>query len=178
MTIAILECILNDIVLNKKYELDIYKFANQFIIRMKAFFKNLFEYSHQYNQELINIFLVHTTSEKSILLFSHMLNAHHIWNSRILNTETERGVWENVEISEMGKIAIDNFEKSLKIIDSIPLEMVIKYTNSKGDQFHNSVQDILFQIINHTTYHRGQIAVEFKIIGINPILSDYIFYKR
>ena len=51
-------------------------------------------------------------------------------------------------------------------------------TNSKGETFSNKIKDILFHIINHSTYHRAQIATDLKQNGIEPINTDYIFYKR
>ncbi len=145
---------------------------------MKEFFIDLFDYSNQYNTELIEIFEKQTTSEKSQLLFSHILNAQHIWNSRIIAKEPKYDVWKNQEISSFKEIQLNNFNTSIQIINQYDLNYLIKYSNSKGQRFENSVKEILFQIVNHTTYHRAQIATEFKNIGIKPLLTDYIFYKR
>lgn len=30
----------------------------------------------------------------------------------------------------------------------------------------------------NATYHRGQIATDFKNTGLQPLVTDYIFYKR
>ncbi len=62
---------------------------------MIDFFKELFEYSHHYNQQLARVFTEQSTltSEKAIKLFSHVLNAHHIWNSRITQEQNRFGVW-------------------------------------------------------------------------------------
>ena len=53
--------------------------------QMKSFFKELLEYNHHFNQKLGDIFNEHPnkTSEKAIQLYSHILNAHQIWNNRI-----------------------------------------------------------------------------------------------
>ena len=37
---------------------------------------------------------------------------------------------------------------------------------------------MLFHFVNHSTYHRGQIASNLKEHGIEPLVTDYIFYKR
>ena len=55
---------------------------------------------------------------------------------------------------------------------------MVHYTNTNGQAFDNSVRDILFNVINHSTYHRGQIAREFREYGPEPLVTDYIFYKR
>jgi uncharacterized damage-inducible protein DinB len=47
-----------------------------------------------------------------------------------------------------------------------------------GDTYTNSVQEILFHIINHSTYHRGQIMAQLRESGLEAISTDYIFYKR
>jgi uncharacterized damage-inducible protein DinB len=44
--------------------------------------------------------------------------------------------------------------------------------------FTNTIKDILFHIINHSTNHRGQIAVDFRNNGLEPLVLDYVFYKR
>lgn len=40
------------------------------------------------------------------------------------------------------------------------------------------IQQILFHIANHFTHHRGQIISDLRQNGIEPRISDYIFYKR
>jgi uncharacterized damage-inducible protein DinB len=65
----------------------------------------------------------------------------------------------------------------LLILDEFELDRKIRYANSKGQPFNNSVRDMLFQVINHSTYHRAQIATEFKNNGLDPLLTDYIYYK-
>lgn len=147
---------------------------------MIPFFKELFEYSHHYNQQLAEIFLARPTltTEKAVKLFNHILNAHEVWNSRILAAPRLVGPWDLRPVNELKEIDRVNYVNSVRILDQSDLNSLIKYANTKGDTFTNSVKDILFHIINHSTYHRGQIATEFKQNGIEPLVTDYIFFKR
>lgn len=147
---------------------------------MERFFKELFEYSHHFNREIADILINSSTrvSVKSTNLFSHIISAHQIWNSRILQDEKSFEVWQAHPLTDYKTINDRNFERSLKIISTCNLAEVITYKTSKGDPFLNTVQDILFHIVNHSTYHRAQIATEFKSVGIEPILTDWIMYKR
>jgi uncharacterized damage-inducible protein DinB len=147
---------------------------------MKPFFKELFEYSNYFNQKLADVFSESPdkTSEKTIKLFNHLLNAHQIWNNRIQPKQTPFGVWELNAVQDLKNIDASNYEQTLFILDNFDLNTPIKYTNSKGDTFSNSIQDIYFHVINHSTHHRGQIASEFRQNGLNPLVTDYIFYKR
>jgi uncharacterized damage-inducible protein DinB len=147
---------------------------------MIPFFKELFEYNHHFNQKLASVFSEEPDKipEKSIKWFSHILNAHRVWNSRILPVEDKFGVWQMHEVNELMEIDRTNYIDSLKILDRENMESEIQYLTSKGDPFTNTVRDILFHVINHSTYHRGQIAADFRQHNLEPIVSDYIFYKR
>ena len=147
---------------------------------MNAFFKELFEYSHHFNQTIATAFTSESekTSQKANVLFCHLLNAHQIWNNRIMPIQPLHGVWDLLPIEKRAEIDAENYSHSLKILSQTNILDRISYTNSKGQKFNNSIQEILFHIINHSTYHRGQIAMEFRNSGIEPINTDYIFYKR
>ena len=147
---------------------------------MKGFIIELFEYNHWCNDRLIEKSLEFGAeiSERTQKLFSHILNAHAIWNSRILNQPSEFGVWQNHVLTDWKAIHQNNFETSLSIIEDYDFEFKVNYVNSSGDSFENSVRDILFHIINHSTHHRAQIATDFRENDLQPLLTDYIFYKR
>lgn len=144
------------------------------------FLKDTFEYNYHCNNQLIDLFenQKQLLPEKSILLLNHLMNAQEIWNNRILETKSAVGVWEIRPLDHLKKINEINHNLSLHILETIPLDRTIEYTNSKGIAFSNSVQDILFHVMNHSTYHRAQIASDLKANGIEPLNSDYIFYKR
>lgn len=147
---------------------------------MKAFFKELFEYGHHFNQKLGDVFITNPdrTSEKSVKLYNHILNAHQIWNHRIKPKQPTFGIWEIHPIQNCKDIDKINYEHSLLILEEFDLNDTINYTNTKSQVFSNRIRDILFHIINHSTYHRGQIATEFRQNGIDPLVTDYIFFKR
>lgn len=135
---------------------------------MKPFFKELFAYNHYFNQKLVDAFKDHTNkiSERPLKLFSHIMNAQQIWNNRIAPKEKLFGVWELQAIQDLKNIDQANYEYSLYILEKFDLKDTFHYTNSKGQVFENKIQDALFHVINHSTYHRGQIATEFRQIGI------------
>ncbi len=92
--------------------------------------------------------------------------------------EKEFKVWQINDWNDLSNIDNENYSTTLKIIANNNLDNIIEYTNSKGIKFSNKIKDVLFHVINHSTYHRGQIATELKNCGIEPINTDYIFYKR
>ncbi len=115
---------------------------------------------------------------KAITLFSHILNAQHIWACRILEKTSLYAVWEEHSSETFSSISKSNFESFATIFEKVDLTKVITYSNSSGVTYSNAVSDILFHAFNHSTYHRGQIASLFKANGIQPPITDYIMIKR
>lgn len=146
---------------------------------MRTHFQDLLQYNLHFNQLLIQNFLENNSawSERSKDLLNHILNAHQIWNARILNQDT-MGVWEVHADDSLLHINSDNFNSSFKILIEREFSDIICYRNSQGKEFKNTIQQVLFHLINHSTYHRGQIATLMKQSGLEPINTDYIFYKR
>lgn len=146
---------------------------------MKENFIELFEYNNHFNQKLMLLIFENKTrtNEKTQKLINHLINAQQIWNARIQNTE-QFDVWQINDWFQLSIIDSKNYETSLKIVNDFDLNASIQYTNSKGETFSNKIKDILYHIINHSTYHRAQIATDLKQNGIEPINTDYIFYKR
>ena len=146
---------------------------------MKDFFKDLFGYHRHTNQELLGILLENESilSKRTTTLYSHIINAHQIWNARILN-DVAYGVNDLHTLEECAKYDQENYLNSLKIVANHALDERISYRNSKGNTFENSIREMLFQVINHTTHHRGQIISDLRQKGVTPPVTDYIFYKR
>ncbi|TYR33650.1 damage-inducible protein DinB [Sphingobacterium phlebotomi] len=147
---------------------------------MKEFFEKLFAYSHQCNQRLADVIFDNQDliSEKAVKLYSHILNAHQIWNNRIEPKQKVFEVWQIHPIADFEKIDTMNYRNSISLLENCDLNQIVDYKNSKGDSFASHVGDILFHVINHSTYHRAQIATEFRENGIEPLMTDYILFKR
>jgi len=147
---------------------------------MEKFFRELFDYHSHCNQEIFHLIDRHreATSYRSLQLFNHIINAHHIWNNRIIGQNALYGVWDTHDFKSLENINIDNTLISLNIIERYDLEISVDYSNSTGEPFTNKIRDILFHIINHSTHHRAQIGIDMKLSNVTPIPMDYIFYKR
>jgi len=85
---------------------------------MKAFFKELFEYSNHFNQKLILLLdeQGNKAPEKSVKLLNHIVQAHEVWNSRLANTKTPTSVWEIMPTAQLKKLDIENFATTLDVI--------------------------------------------------------------
>ncbi|MBD0779348.1 damage-inducible protein DinB [Maribacter sp. ANRC-HE7] len=147
---------------------------------MKVFFNHLFDYNFYCNKKLIEeCKKFDKVPDRSIELFSHILNAHHLWNSRILTKPISYKIWQIQPISDWADLHYDNQRTSFDIVTHTnEFEKRVDYENTEGRLFTNTIQELLFQVINHSTHHRAQIAMDLRANGLEPINMDYAFYKR
>ncbi|MEM8999009.1 MAG: DinB family protein [Bacteroidota bacterium] len=147
---------------------------------MKALFNQLFDYNFYCNKKLIEESAVFKKMPpKSVRLFSHILNAHHIWNQRILGKPHEYGVWQEHDLVSWEDIHYENQRTTFEIVTKTDdFGKRVDYETTAGRLLANEIKDILFHIINHSTHHRGQILMDLRLNDIEPKPLDYIFYKR
>ncbi len=147
---------------------------------MKGFLQQLFDYNFYCNKQLLDQFEeINKPPKKSVELFNHILNSHHVWNHRILGKKPEYEVWEKHKPKTWNDIHYENQRTSFEIITNTEdFSERIDYTNSKGRTYANELKDILFHVVNHATHHRGQILMDLRKSKIEPRPLDYIFYKR
>ena len=53
-----------------------------------------------------------------------------------------------------------------------------EYRSTEGVRYRNTVEDILTQLHGHSLYHRGQIAMLLRSVGVEPPATDFIFWAR
>lgn len=141
--------------------------------------EEIINYTKVADQCIIKIFSqLITALPEAERLFSHVLNAQHIWAKRILGIEPLYGVWQIHPRADFKKISEDNFKLIDEALKENNLDQVIHYQNSRGTQFENQVAEILFHLFNHSTYHRSQVVTLLKKAGFEPPVTDYIILKR
>jgi len=113
--------------------------------------------------------------------FSHVLAAEHVWLARLEGREPSRAVWPELSISECEALAAENAAGYAAYIDKQgepELATVVRYQNSKGDEFANTALDVLTHVVIHGAYHRGQIAKAIGRAGGKVLNTDYIIFVR
>ena len=112
---------------------------------------------------------------------AHMYGAEWIWLERwrgnsprslpfpldFPDVETIRTRWLDVEREQT---------EFLDAIDPERLGEVISYVNLKGDTFAYPLRRMLQHVVNHSTYHRGQITTLLRQLGATPLSTDLLLY--
>lgn len=148
---------------------------------MKTLFQDLLTYTYHSNQTMIELMERSKSQipEKCLATANHILLAQKIWNSRIEGiSDFSFELWKPVPIQRLIEYNNEEFQESMSLLEKNDLYSPIHYSNTKGHKFSNSFKEILFHVVNHSTYHRGQVIIQLKDAGIEVASTDYIFWKR
>ncbi len=133
------------------------------------------------NKKVINTLKKQQVADKKILtLMSHVLSALNIWLARIENRSTEHyPLWQMYDIDQLEEMADDIGARWLLYIErNEKFDGVLVYKNYVGLPYENKIENIMIHLVNHSTYHRAQIAILLRQAGLEPINTDFITYDR
>jgi uncharacterized damage-inducible protein DinB len=114
-------------------------------------------------------------------LLSHLISAQEVWLNRILQRDVYVDPWKKHTVEESISLSTSQTSEWINLLESLgenDLDKRVEYTNSKGEKYVNTIKDIIVHLINHSTYHRAQIAQKVKATGGKPAATDYIVYQR
>jgi uncharacterized damage-inducible protein DinB len=56
------------------------------------------------------------------------------------------------------------------------LNDVVEYKNMKGETWRYPLWQQLHHVVNHSTYHRGQVTTMLRQLGAEPLGTDFLVY--
>lgn len=149
---------------------------------LRHHFVHLFKYNDWATRECAeSIFKMRKKNDKAEEILSHIISAQQVWLNRVLEREVVTDPWEKLTEKEWIPKSTPLTAEWINFIEGLhenDFENRIEYTSTRGDHFTNTVKDIIVQVINHSTYHRAQIAFLVRQAGGEPAKTDYIFYQR
>ena len=148
---------------------------------MKKQLTTLLEYEKWANARILDALAqLKETDEKCLEIMAHILLVQAVWYSR-MDDKAAPPVWAKKSLNECRETyTVNNMLLAAFMAkqNDDALARTVKYQNTKGEKFNNSVTQILTHLFNHSTYHRGQIVERLK--GKLPAMpvTDYIVFLR
>jgi uncharacterized damage-inducible protein DinB len=139
--------------------------------------QRLFAYDDWANREVIAN-LRKANAPGAFKLLAHIVAAESLWLDRVHNSKPRMAVWPELTLAECAAEAERLAPEWQKLLDAGDLQRAVNYRNSKGEEFHSTVEDILTHVVLHSAYHRGQIAAAVRASGAEPAYTDFIHAVR
>lgn len=114
----------------------------------------------------------------------HIWDAQSIWLDRLhgLPVTSWPGKSFQGSSSEAASSLVQNSDVWIDLVhtlDESTLKTKVYYTNITGDEFSNTWSQIISHVMNHGTYHRGQLVTMLRGAGLTALSStDLITYYR
>lgn len=114
-------------------------------------------------------------------------------NFRLRHLAEEHIAWYHDVIGQSWKAAVDkiqeyNASQYIEVIseyhqlwkslqDSISDDEIIQIQEGNGLVVSIPFSEVIFNLINHTTYHRGQIVTLLRLLDKSTPITDFYWYK-
>jgi uncharacterized damage-inducible protein DinB len=161
---------------------------------LAPFLRRYASYNHWANRLMVDwissadrvLLDAHTTSSFPTLHLTLM----HIWDSQFIWTERLHGISAHTFPShERQSLPDETFEGILRSSEKLVhflqdqedefFESLITYSTTSGKIITNQVSDILLHVLQHSTYHRGQLVTMGRSLGMDhPPQTDFIAFSR
>lgn len=112
-------------------------------------------------------------------MLNHLVWAEKVWLGRVdprelatmtdMNPESLLREWES------------NTRKWVKVLEETPsadFDKIIRYYTTQGEAFENTLFEVVTHVVDHSTYHIGQMMNAVRSFGLEPVSTNYIHYLR
>lgn len=148
---------------------------------MKEYFLKLYEYNAWANKRVLDCLTRQNVSDEKIMsLMGHVVAAQYLWLHRIQGLPAPNvKLWGEYKLPQLVTMATEIGGCWLEFVKSTSdFNRDLQYNNYVGDPYTTNVEMIMIHLVNHSSYHRAQIAMQLRQKGFEPINTDFITYDR
>lgn len=148
---------------------------------MKKYFLKLYTYNDWATTRVLNAIQKQGVNDAKILqLMGHVLAAQYLWLHRIKGLPApDVKLWDDYSLERLLEMAADIGKQWLDFVSGTDnFDRELTYRNYTNDPYTNNVENIMIHLVNHSSYHRAQVAMLMRQKGFEPINTDFITYDR
>lgn len=155
-----------------------------------AYFRRLFAYERDSHAKVLAALQAVPAERRgepdfgtAVDLFAHLVAARRLWLTRLGVAPAASGGLEPkgtplaelpTRLAEMESL----WERYLAGLDDDAVARRLEYQSLDAGRFENTLGEVLTQLHGHSLYHRGQIALRLRALGVTPPTTDFIFWAR
>lgn len=114
---------------------------------------------------------------------AHIMAAQWIWNERFHNRPTTGlpKADQYTDLAVLGERWAEVQRDLLGFVNRLSdgdLERTFEYRDTKGNAHRSVYREVLQHLVNHGTYHRGQVTTLLRQLGVKPVNTDLMVFYR
>ncbi|GFN30161.1 DinB family protein [Paenibacillus xylaniclasticus] len=109
----------------------------------------------------------------------HLAAAEEVWFARMQEQVPPSLAARRFAGPDEASLHMNKLQSQIRhFLSGVDLQHIVTYKNTAGQTFSNSIAEIIQQVVNHGTYHRGNITTILRSLGQSGTMTDYIAYVR
>lgn len=148
---------------------------------MKKYFLKLYQYNAWSNKRVLSCLTRQNIHDEKILtLMGHIVAAQFLWLHRIKGLPAPNvKLWGEYTLDQVVELADEAGKKWIEFVENTDsFDRELTYKNYVDEPYTNNVENIMIHLVNHSSYHRAQVAMLLRQKGFEPINTDFITYDR
>ena len=148
---------------------------------MKSYFLRLYQYNVWATKRVLTCLEKQKVSDEKILsIMGHVVAAQFLWLHRIKGfPPAQVKLWGEYKLPQLIAMAEEAGKLWLEFVEGTEdFNRDLEYINYVGEPYITNVEMIMIHLVNHSSYHRAQIALLLRQKGFEPINTDFITYDR
>ncbi len=148
---------------------------------MKTYFLKLYQYNAWATKRVLNSLQKQNVSDEKILsIMGHVVAAQFLWLHRIKGLPPAQvKLWGEYTLPQLISMADEAGKLWIEFVESTEdFNRDLNYVNYVGEPYITNVEMIMIHLVNHSSYHRAQIALLLRQKRLEPINTDFITYDR
>jgi uncharacterized damage-inducible protein DinB len=114
---------------------------------------------------------------------AHMMSAEWIWLERFKGISPPRmfdeGEFPDVIALRERWVTIEEHRDAwLGQLAPESLEQTVRYQNTRGEVYKAPLWQLAQHVVNHASYHRGQVTSLLRLLGSRPLNTDMLAWDR
>jgi uncharacterized damage-inducible protein DinB len=149
--------------------------------RMKKYFLKLYQYNAWATKRVVGTLVRQKVNDAKILsLLGHVVAAQFLWLHRIKGLPApDVKLWGEYTLEQLIAMSEKASAQWLEFVESTDnFDREMTYRNYVNEPYTNNVENVMIHLVNHSSYHRAQIAMLLRQKGFEPINTDFITYDR
>ncbi|GAB3758402.1 DinB family protein [Spirosoma pomorum] len=149
---------------------------------MKNHLIHLLNYELWANKRVIDALeVLENPPSRAVAVMGHILSAQQVWLGRFVGEPTFISIWEDTPVSWMNEMAERQHHKIVSYVNTLAEADLLKpidYVSSQGDNYQNTLLDMLTHMSHHAAYHRGQVVQLIRPMVKQAPVTDFIIWVR
>ncbi|WP_227396920.1 DinB family protein [Jeotgalibacillus aurantiacus] len=110
-------------------------------------------------------------------VFDHVYVVDYLWLERIKGVERPEAPATSLRTVEEASAAFKELHQQYdQLLTKIDPVTVHSFVTMKGIPMTNTIEEMVYTVVNHGSYHRGNVTAMHRQLGYSGVVYDYIYY--